>query len=684
MKKTLALLLSLCMIIAIVATMGISVAAAPEGTAINSAADFAAMAADGTYYLNADITIEATYMDRFTGTLDGNGKTVTVKAPMFHTFSGSVKNLKIEGEVTTAFGCTQTSEANPTIYPWGDVGSGAVAAFVIADEGKTVTFDGITSSAKVVVPSKDLTYTDASGAAKTNGAAVGALYGVGNGNVTVTNCVNNGEILGSDQVGGLVGWADRSKTTAFTIKNCVNNGAVTSNHYGGGLVGRTSEGATIVENCTNNGIVTCYDDQAGGLVGYTAPNLSASFANCLNTGKLADIDESDSEKLNMGGIIGSITAQANGVKITFENCTNIADIACGIEETYAGGIIGKGETSSRKEFEFVVKNCVNTGNISNFKNAGGVIGRIETDSKKASTGTFLISGCVNTGNVTTSNRAAGIICESGTSAGFAVATMENCTNLGDITSAQVAGICSYAYGSGDTSYAIVKGCANFGTLTSSKWIAQILCYTNNNNTQIINNLAAGKVVGELDDYAVVVGLSSADINQYVISGNYHIENDGTKKLSHADSKEENRKAIADVEGAVIYCTEAQLASGEVANALNTALGATVFAVENGKTVIPCSHNYTAAESYEAVAPTCTAAGKAAGYKCPACDAVIGCEEIAATAHTYADGKCTACGVADPAAGPDVSGPTGDSAVIYIAVAVLAVLGTAVVAKKREN
>ena len=74
----------------------------PEGISINNAEDFANMSADGNYYLAADIEISATYAADFTGTLDGNGKTVTVSAPLFKNLKGTVKNLKIAGTVNVS------------------------------------------------------------------------------------------------------------------------------------------------------------------------------------------------------------------------------------------------------------------------------------------------------------------------------------------------------------------------------------------------------------------------------------------------------------------------------------------------------------------------------------------------------------------------------------------------------
>ena len=75
MRKTISLIISVLMVVSL---LSVGVFAA-EGTAINNADDFKNMAADGVYYLAADITVDTTYETDFVGTLDGNGKTVTVQ-----------------------------------------------------------------------------------------------------------------------------------------------------------------------------------------------------------------------------------------------------------------------------------------------------------------------------------------------------------------------------------------------------------------------------------------------------------------------------------------------------------------------------------------------------------------------------------------------------------------------------
>ena len=75
MRKTLSFVLCVAMLLS-ACVFAIPANAAPEGTAINTADDFLNMAAEGTYYLNADITVPATYPNAFKGTFDGNGHTI--------------------------------------------------------------------------------------------------------------------------------------------------------------------------------------------------------------------------------------------------------------------------------------------------------------------------------------------------------------------------------------------------------------------------------------------------------------------------------------------------------------------------------------------------------------------------------------------------------------------------------
>ena len=87
MRKLIAILLGAVMMLSL-AIVGVS-AADPE--IITTAEQFAAIKADGNYKLGADIAVASTLVFKdaedkevgFTGTLDGDGHTITVSAPIF-------------------------------------------------------------------------------------------------------------------------------------------------------------------------------------------------------------------------------------------------------------------------------------------------------------------------------------------------------------------------------------------------------------------------------------------------------------------------------------------------------------------------------------------------------------------------------------------------------------------------
>ena len=194
MKKLLCLLLSVSMIATLFVATGVDAAEigkvdagyAPTGTAINSAADFAAMTATGSYYLNADITVDttwnggaalsATYASNtaFKGTLDGNGHTITTSVPLFANLAGTVKNLTIEGEIAgLTVGTTALNNAAVALY--------ASGAF---------TLDNVCNKANVLSAPYSAGFVAFC-------ATKGAI-------VSIKNCANYGNIYATTRNGGVI------------------------------------------------------------------------------------------------------------------------------------------------------------------------------------------------------------------------------------------------------------------------------------------------------------------------------------------------------------------------------------------------------------------------------------------------------------------------------------------------
>ena len=97
-RRFLAVVVAGLLLVSTLALVGLlNVTAAP--TEITSASQFKTITS-GNYKLAADIdltTISFTTIASFSGTIDGNGKTITTDKPIFATLEGEVKNLTVAG-----------------------------------------------------------------------------------------------------------------------------------------------------------------------------------------------------------------------------------------------------------------------------------------------------------------------------------------------------------------------------------------------------------------------------------------------------------------------------------------------------------------------------------------------------------------------------------------------------------
>ena len=408
--KILAMIISIMMIVSMIPMGALAVSATPAGEAINSAADFAAMAADGTYYLAADIELSETYANVFTGTFDGNGKTVTTSVPMFgEVENATVQNFTVTGtaDITTGANVTGGDKTEQN-----GIAIGAVACMAINSR-----FNQITNEANISVTCSD----------KTLEVYCGGILGL----------MMNAE--------------DKETKTELYFTNCSNKGQITlsaanTNSCVGGIVGGCRFTATgivsiYVDGCKNSGALT--GPKCAGAIGYIQ-HTELSISNSENSGNISAT-----------GMAGGMVSQMNGTipNVTFENCHNTGDFSGGA--AYVGGIVawfnkGWGES-------FI--NCSNSGKLTSVTHAGGIVGGV--NGRVAGTATYVYS-CINSGDVTGSNTVGGII-------GLATkgnTTIEKCLNSGVVYSNAVAnayfgGIVAYIAGAGTN---IVSDCANTGNI----------------------------------------------------------------------------------------------------------------------------------------------------------------------------------------------------------------------------
>lgn len=233
------------------------------------------------------------YSHMYTGTFDGNGKSVYgLTAALFgYTGEGAlVKNV-------TVYGSNHAADDKDTA-PKGGISNQAYGSF----EG-CVSYMTISAKWSVV------------------GGIVGRLYAAGH----ITDCANYGAIssnwTGADQnsptyvaeVGGIAGSSSGPITRSF------NAGAVTvaQKGYGGvgGIAGVLKSAA--ISDCYNTGTITG-PSRTAGIVSIANDTASAIVKNCYNTGKIVSVSTSTNPAC--GTIAGTI-ANSNGDAIgSVENC----------------------------------------------------------------------------------------------------------------------------------------------------------------------------------------------------------------------------------------------------------------------------------------------------------------------------------------------------------------------------
>ena len=206
----------------------------------------------------------------------------------------------------------------------------------------------------------------------------GGIVGYNSGQtVNITSCTNNGEIKGTSETGGIIGYTDNS-----TIKDCTNNAKVGGVDNVGGIVGKICAGS--VENCINKGAVSA-TSQAGGIIGNTN---GVTVKNCKNeTGGTVTATGNAA----VGGIVGGLN---DGGTLVIEKCENNA----AINASNANGVAGiVGHNPSSAAVSITVTSCKNTGAVVAKRNAGGIGGRIETT--KAQNNSLVFKNCYNSGEI---------------------------------------------------------------------------------------------------------------------------------------------------------------------------------------------------------------------------------------------------------------------------------------------
>ena len=328
-RKLLSVLLAVVLVLGTLAAIGLTVSA--DVTEIASAEDLLKISGDGEYKLTQDITLTGT-IESFSGTLDGNGHTVTVSAPMFASLSGTVKNLKLAGSITA--GATNTVGALANTADGATV-DGCTSSVVITgaangDYLRVGGLVGVATGSTVTKSAFDGSITLTGLLHKENDNNIGGIAARITANTTISECVNSGAISTTGAAssnrggqGGIVGFGENS-----TVTKCVNKGVLTADTSAfcvGGIMGRNQPSGTnpvVITYCANLAAVNKTNsggEHAAGVIGYLK---AGEIRYCYNAG---DVTSSNG---NTGGLFGYINLSVTGMII--ENNYNVGTVAFGV------------------------------------------------------------------------------------------------------------------------------------------------------------------------------------------------------------------------------------------------------------------------------------------------------------------------------------------------------------------
>lgn len=503
--------------------------ASPVGEAIKTAADFYSMSQDGSYYLDGDITLSLSYPRIFSGSLDGNGHTLTLSGgrAAFASLEGAtVSNILLRSSYSSAV-------------------STDIAALAMKGNG---SFENVSAEVELEILDSANSFKNALGGliAEVNGASVFENCSV-SGRLRVSASPANGTGIAT-AVGAIAARVSNAGEVVF--RSCVNGASVESEQTQmsvGGIVGIVRKDSQVIfENCVNNREITAKGGNhsgGGGICGTAdgthTPSASVSFIDCVNIGDVSEnTDLSLRGNLHIGGILGRAYGMAN---LNFDGCFNSGRILSGgVGWASSGGIAGGIMTygfawSGTHGGEVGVNNCANVGSISGGNFSGGIIGgalQFNTDECMLS-----VERSANYGDVSGSN-SGGIIGHCGES-GFNGLLVKECYNGGCISASNS---CAGIVGSVNTAsdgdeYAISKdkgriidGCINSGGMRDAVMSSGILGEVTTQRVTLRScvNTAKGS--------EMLCAISAANAKNITATGNFYLDEGRTQSYGIATSE----------------------------------------------------------------------------------------------------------------------------------------------------
>lgn len=332
-KKWLALFLTICMIFSMMpmSSMEAYAAAAGNGTEadpyqITTAEDLQTISGSGHYKLMNDIALAESWtpIATFSGTLDGNGKTISgVNVSRTDGQNGFIQELDTDGTVKdlTVYGsviCLNTGNC-------GQLGTGGIVGYnsgtitgcefygtVSQKQGDNMCVAGIAGYNKGAI-SNCKNYGNITGIStggSYNAVYVGGITGSNHGSVEISNCINYGTISGS------VPNANTNVGEIWGSDSWESNGA-----YVGGIAGDTNKSGA--PGCSNEGIVVGENTNAEAVIltGIIQPPDITIPAPVSSDELLSKLPPSVALTTTGGNRVGTVAWNTGGYDDSKENAT---------------------------------------------------------------------------------------------------------------------------------------------------------------------------------------------------------------------------------------------------------------------------------------------------------------------------------------------------------------------------
>ncbi len=221
-----------------------------------------------------------------------------------------------------------------------------------------------------------------------NANNTGGVSGYCRNNGRFQDCINYGEVSGTDNVGGIVGKVDYFENPPY-VYYCVNVGKVKGKGNVGGIAGfmdgqQDCSSWTKIKSCGNYGEVYSSGGKsngAGGILG-RCKQRHVEVINCANHGYVNGSAE------QMAGIAGWIGRDPNSAVVWYQSnnvhvryCANFGNVSSTYGDAYIGGICGWQEEGMLDDYtDSHLQACYNCGEIksNHDSDTGGLLGCADT------------------------------------------------------------------------------------------------------------------------------------------------------------------------------------------------------------------------------------------------------------------------------------------------------------------